>query len=223
MEWWKLDEAANSTRVGSVNSIPLICSANVTSVAGGKYGNATSLESTSPGPSATCNNVALPVAGLAYAGNGIDAFVWLDIATVSTSDTTFLLTFTDSAGVAVWTMQFNVRNPTSVEYEMTGGSGGSIALGSSSPYRLFEIYYDPVLTQLGFRINNGAVMDQSVIIPAPPVTAKGSVSLTYNRITAGTSSADACELAIYPAILNSTQRAYIYNAGLGRSWPNSLP
>jgi hypothetical protein len=224
LDWWQLDEAANGTRFGSVNAIPLICSASVTSVAGGKYGNATALNSTSPGSSQSCGNTAAPAAGMAYAGNGIDAFIWLAIDTASTSDTILLLNFSDSHGTTVWFMRFTIRNPTSITYDMTGGSSGAIALGSSAAYRLLEIWYNPSTARLGLRINDGAIMDQNIAVgPVPPVTVEGAVSITYDRITAGTSAANACELAVYPTILSVAQRAYIYNAGAGRTWPVTLP
>lgn len=233
MDWWKLDEAGSGDRIGSLNSIHLPCKLNVTSVAGGKYGNATALNSTSTSDS-WCGNGGIvvvgipgsgvPVTGMAYAGNGIDAFIWLDNpAGLINSDTLLLLKFCDSSGTEVWSMRFTIDNQVGVEFEMTGGTSGNIPLATSTAYRFFELYYDPSLTRLGFRINNGAVMDQWITVAAPPATAKGAVYINYDRRTAGSSNADICELAVYPAVLNSTQRAYLYNGSLGRTWPVVLP
>lgn len=226
LDWWQMDEANITPRIGSVNGISLTCSVNVTSVAGGKYGNATALNSTGGGSplDASCGNISAPVTGLAYAGNGIDAFIWIDNpAGLINSDTILLLNFADSAGVTVWFIKFTLDNQVGIEYEMTGGASGNIALATSSAYRFFELYYDPTLTRLGLRINDGALMDQWITIAAPPVTAKGAISITYDRRTAGASAANVCEMAVYPAVLNATQRAYLYQGGLGRTWPVALP
>lgn len=226
LDWWQMDEAGNGNRIGSVNGISLPCSSGTSSVAGGKYGNATALNSQGAPANidCSCGNTSAPVSGLAYAGNGIDAFIWIDNpAGAINSDTTLLLQFTDSGGTVVWAMRFIIDNQVGIEYDMTGGASGNIALATSAAYRFFELYYDPSLTRLGLRINNGAVMDQWITVAAPAATAKGSISITYDRRTAGTSAANVCEMAVYPAILNSTQRAYLYNAGAGQSWPNSLP
>lgn len=226
LDWWKMDEAGNGNRIGSVNAIALTSDASVSSVAGGKYGNATALNSqgTPANISAACFNTLVPVAGLAYEGYGIDAFIWIDNpAGGINSDTIFLLNFADAGGTTVWAMRFTIDNQVGIEYDMTGGASGNIALATSTAYRFFELYYDPSLTRLGLRINNGAVMDQWITVAAPAVTAKGSISITYDRRTAGTSAANVCEMAVYPAILSAAQRAYLYNSGNGQTWPNTLP
>lgn len=226
MDWWKMDEANFTPRIGEVNGISLSCSVNVTSVAGGKYGNATALNSSGGGSplDASCGNDSAPVTGLAYTGNGIDAFIWIDNpAGLIQSDTILLLTFADSGGTPVWAMRFTIDNQVGIEYDMTGGASGNIPLAASAAYRYFELYYDPALTRLGLRINDGAVMDQWITVAAPPVTAKGSISITYDRRTAGSSAANVCEMTVYPGILNSTQRAHLYNAGAGQTWPVTLP
>ena len=226
LDWWQMDEAGNGNRIGSVNAISLGCSSGASSVAGGKYGNATALNSqgTPANIDCSCNNTSVPVVGLAYDGLGIDAFIWIDNpAGLINSDTVFLLNFADSGGTTVWSMRFTIDNQVGIEYDMTGGASGNIPLATSAAYRFFELYYDPALTRLGLRINNGAVMDQWITVAAPATTAKGSISITYDRRTGGTSAANVCEMAVYPAILNSTQRAYLFNAGAGQTWPNSLP
>lgn len=226
LDWWKMDEASTNPRIGSVNGISL-GALNTSSVAGGKYGNATALNSFGGGfpTQAWVSNDGSPVTGLAYAGNGIDAFIWIDNpAGAINSDTIFLLTFTDSSGTPVWAMRFTIDNQVGIEYDMTGGASGNIPLATSTAYRFFELYYDPSVARLGLRINDGAVMDQNIAIgPVPPATAKGSISITYDRRTAGSSAANVCEMAVYPAILSAAQRAYLYQGGLGRTWPVVLP
>lgn len=228
-DWWKLDEAASNPRVGSLNGILLGPggSGSVSSVPGGKYGNATALNSTGTPTFSTAfiYNTGAAVTDMAYEGNGVDAFVWLDIPNVSNSDTILYVAFHNNAGVEVWHMSMTIDNLVGISWEMTGGTTSGIqALGTSANYRLFEFYYDPDLGRLGVRVNNGAVFDQWVAAPTSMLnTVKGGLSVTYARRTAGTASADVCELAVYPLILNSTQRAYIYNAGAGQTWPVTLP
>ena len=228
MDWWKLDEAANNPRIGSVNAVSLTCSASASSVAGGKYGNATSLTSqgTPANIACTVGNSGAPVTPLAYTGNGIDAFVWIKNPSGINANTTFELKFTDSAGTLIWSMSFTFHTTVGITYTLfPGGTSGNQVLAGSAAYRFFEVWYDPVTKFIGIRVNDGAVLDVSSN-PYPfaqATAAKGSISLTYDRIQAGSSADEVCEMAVYPAVLSAAQRAYLYNATLGRTWPVTLP
>jgi hypothetical protein len=225
MDWWKMNNATNTPRVGSVNAISLQSGVNVSSVAGGKYANATSLNSqgTPVFSTSSCGNITVPVTGLAYAGAGIDAFVWIKIPT-GNSNTTFSLFFSNSSGTTVWSMNFVLAASGSVTLNAPGGGSSPQPLVYSALYQLFEIYYDPSIGGCGIRVNNGALVDAGLLgIGTLATTAKGSLSIIHARTTAGTAGAEVCEMAVYSRILTAAQRSYIYNAGAGRTWPVTLP
>jgi hypothetical protein len=161
---------------------------------------------------------------MAYAGNGIDAFCWIKIPNGSNSNTIMEVIFTNSAGVEVWSMSMTVDNLVGLSYEITGASSGNAAFATSANYRLFELWYNPAFNCAGVRVNDAALFSTQIVVPSTMATAaKGSVRLTHDRRTAGTAAAECCELAVYPIVLNATQRNYIFNAGAGRTWPVTLP
>lgn len=228
MDWWKMDEATNDPRIGSVNSISLPCDSSTSSVAGGKYANATALNSqgTPANITCACENTLTPVVDLAYAGNGIDAFMWLKTPAGVNGHVIFTLKFTDSSGTLVWSMSFDFHVTVGVTYTLfPGGTSGNQVLAGSAAYRLFELWYDPSTMFIGIRVDNGAVLDV-YSNPYPfvqAVTAKGSISILYDRITAGTGAVDVCEMTVYPTILSVAQRAALYSGGAGSTWPLVLP
>lgn len=219
-EWWKL-----VNMVGSINGYTLTPSAGVVLGVAGKFGTGIGLSSTGGGAD---NQVftASPITGLAYTGNGIDAFVWLKTPAGVNGHAVFTLQFTDSSGTVVWSMSFDFHVTVGVTYNLTpGGTSGNQVLAGSAAYRLFELWYDPVSKFIGIRVDDGAVLDvsSSPIGTAQAATAKGSISLLYNRITPGIGEIDACEMTVYPAVLTAPQRAALYAGGAGTTWPLILP
>lgn len=89
-------------------------------------------------------------------------------------------------------------------------------------YFFFALSFDPATGKTSFQIDNGAVQTSvcSVIIPASPF---GTFQFNYGATNplAGSGSFD--EVALFYPKLTQTQIDYIFNAGVGRTPPITLP
>lgn len=224
LEWWKLDEANNDPRVGSVNGIVL--NPFGLSSAPGVIGNATQITGLgNPTFDSGSANFFVSNPALYYDGNGLTMLMWMKLTAgmaINGNQVSF-----PTLGGLVLKFTFNTVNLVVTVNNAASSIIGTITVPyvPSGSFEFIEVYYDPNASIVGLKINDGALVDTTSAVTGGvfPSISGGIAQIAATCINPGVQTGQFCEWAIYPFVLSNAQTAYIYNGGAGRTWPVTLP
>lgn len=218
--YWKLDEAGGSVdRVDSIGSAPLQPAGVTDAGVAALISNGVKFTGLFGGASYSTTTLA----ALKYTSGGFSLWGWVRLNSAGSSDL--------------------VGGPL-VSYVMSGSQQIYLAAGSNSdlqPFRVstdsddaflnlslgawhfFHLFYNPAQLKYGYSIDNGANTYLPTVVNPLPGTATAEVQL-QQHYTAATGETIFDEIGLMVgAVLTTTQVAFIYNSGVGRTWPFTLP
>lgn len=226
LEWWPLG-APN--RIGAIHGLDLNFNFNVAFGVGvpGGSGGATLAPLDNGDNGIFTNLVYDPI--LHYDGNGFTSCAWVKMVPTNNCNVLLIVYAGTAGGSEQMRVELNYNPPSGAMTVnlftplVTTSGGVAISFPSNSNYNFFQFYYDPVAATIGVRVNNGAITTGPVVGVPVPVQPKGRVNCVFTEFDPGPQDSFVCEWVVYPFVLNTTQLDYLFNAGNGRTWPNSLP
>ena len=165
----------------------------------------------------------LNVAGLAYDGaSGFSLFGWVKINVEELC----------GVGPKIY-LNIDGSNDIEIEFANNANAGNAFASWFSNPeigpngdmfddvtvgvWQFFHLFYDPLLTKIGFSVNNGANQYSAAGIVFP---ASATGSFQFGSLTAITIDVTFDEIGVkMDDMLTAAEVTYLYNAGAGRTWP----
>jgi hypothetical protein len=238
-EWWKMDEVGLATvdRVGAKLLIPMACAES----GGGTIVNGDGIlptaipigvELTTLGASSIQQLQTLPLTGLAFPGvaisSGITITGWFRIVPPDpTPNLNTLLFSLDLTGA--------ISGDSQLQLEISGNSAtarltrppGATVISLTQPFPppwpipgqwyFFRIFYDSVLELVGMQFNDDVIFLSGAAGIVPPETF-GQMTANFT-CSAGAKTVNYDEIAIWAANISDSTASFIYNSGIGRTYP----
>jgi hypothetical protein len=211
--YWTMDDPSGD-RIDSSQGIHLVPETDdggVISSVAGKISNATELYG--PDHMSWTELDTFPT-GLRYAGNGVTLTGWLR-ANEPHEGTTFALTLFGGSftlgGIAVDLDGY---------YDLFSSTGETPISFSPDVWHFFVLEFNASSAQLSVQCDGG---DVHSLAAAPPTE---SIVRLYSYCAGSSSAEFTCafdEFGLFPFVLTSAQKAFLYNDGAGRPFPFTLP
>ena len=233
LRYWTLDESGMSNRVDSVNGDILTVTSSGLDLDAqpGLYGNALHLDNLNPvgvnkgvGLVSPGGDVPLNTTGLGFSIAG-----WFNIVSLTADYASVLMELDDSGTSDYVTLQLTcgAGAASAIKVQDRSGSSFNVPVAPAFPvgsWAFFHIFWDATTQQAGYSINNGV----------PTMVGSGLVLGSFDNYYFGfgcfsnapTLSSEVLYdevLVMFDGNLTASQLAYLYNGGLGITWPISLP
>lgn len=231
LAWFKMEEAGNADRIDTVNGIPINAggSAGMSSGAG-KIGNAAKFAVVGG------QDAALFGDGVSFGfplsqTSGVSIVCWVNWNAYDPSAHLQIGSFQIFGPAPAFDTNFDLRlnwDASTLSFTVSLFQHGFPTLSrivlftpTLGTWYLVHYYYDGATGKVGVSINNAAATES--IGNTPLFNLPFDSSLNDMFLSFGPSTVLIDEYGIFPYKLNAAQVTYLYNGGVGKQWPFSLP